>query len=420
MKFETPKNPGYCATVVSLKNIIPLATCDNVVGTTIFGFQAITGKDRQAGEIGIVFPAETQLSDAYCKANNLYRHAESNKDTTQKGYIEDNRRVRAIKFRGHRSDCLFMPLESLAYLGFKPKDFKEGDEFDCIGADEICCKYIVKTNDPRGNHQPQPKKFTRVDTKFIPEHFYTDNYFKNCANIPQEVNIIVTQKLHGTSVRIANTIVKRKKTIRDHVFGFLGAKIQEFEFDYVFGSRKVIKDIYNPDHQHYYSEDIWSTEGKKLKGLLPKNFVVYGELIGYTSTGAPIQVDYTYKIPLNECQLYIYRITFVNEEGLATDLSWDQIKEFCTQRGLKYVPEIFRGKHKDFDVTKFLDIRYKDEYPGCLECEEGTVDEGVCVREDRLTPYILKAKSAKFLEHETALNDKGKEDIENQEVNDAG
>jgi len=114
MKVNKPLNPNYCATVVAIKNKLDLAGCDNVVGTTMFGYQAIISKHIEIGTLGIVFPAETQLSEAYCAENNMYRHAENNRDKTAKGYIEDSRRVRAIKFRGHVSNALFMPLNSLS------------------------------------------------------------------------------------------------------------------------------------------------------------------------------------------------------------------------------------------------------------------------------------------------------------------
>ena len=66
----------------------------------------------KVGDLVLVFTAETQLSDEYTKANNLYRDTTLNADPEKKGYIEANRRVRAIKFRGHRSDALVMPVET--------------------------------------------------------------------------------------------------------------------------------------------------------------------------------------------------------------------------------------------------------------------------------------------------------------------
>lgn len=60
MKIDKPQNSNYCAIVVELKNIIPFASCENVVGTSIFGMTAVIGKEHKVGDIGIVFPAETQ------------------------------------------------------------------------------------------------------------------------------------------------------------------------------------------------------------------------------------------------------------------------------------------------------------------------------------------------------------------------
>lgn len=415
MKLQTPKNPGYAATVVKIKNIIPLENCDNVVASTIFGFQVIIGKNTQIGAMGVIFPAETQLSEEYCSENNLYRHQEKNKKNDAKGYIEDNRRIRAIKFRGHRSDALFMPLDSLQCFGVNPSNFKEGDEFDELNGKEVCKKFVLRVPCSKNNRQPKAKIFSRVDTKFIPEHFYTDNYFKNDRNISPEAEIIVTQKIHGTSIRIANTIVKRKKTLRDHVVRLFGVKTLEHEFDMVFGSRKVIKDVNNPNQNHYYSEDIWSKEGKKFEGLVPENYILYAEIVGYTEAGVPIQSGYTYNYPVGTCGVYIYRVAFVNNSGLVVDLTWEQVKEFCHERGLKYVPELWKGKHKDFVASEYLDKRLKDIFPSALPLDPKTVDEGICIRVDRLTPYILKAKSPIFYEHETKLLDKNIQDLESQE-----
>jgi hypothetical protein len=72
MKLTKPENSNYCATVVEIKNIIPLDNCDNVVQTSIFGLQAIVGKEVKVGDIGVFFPVETQLSEQFCAHNNLY------------------------------------------------------------------------------------------------------------------------------------------------------------------------------------------------------------------------------------------------------------------------------------------------------------------------------------------------------------
>lgn len=418
MKLETPKNPNYCATVFKIKAINKLEGCDNVVGTPILGFQAIVSNNTKVGDIGIAFTVETQLSEEFCKQNNLYRHTELNSDPESRGYLEDNRRIRAVKFRGHRSDCLFMSLDSLSFTGVDLSDLKEGDEFDVLNDIEICRKFTI-AHRVNTNQQPQEKKFSRVEEKFMPQHLDSDNYFKLVDTISPDSTVIVTQKLHGTSIRIGHTIVKRKLNLRDRFAKLIGAAVQETEYDYIFGSRKVIKDPNNPDQQHYYAVDIWTQEGKKLEGLLPHNFIVYGELIGWTPENAALQKDYTYTIDPGMCKLYVYRVAFVNAQGRLIDLSWHHLKQFCEEVGLSYVPELFIGKLKDINIQDYMDKRFKDMgYDNALPLgDNDLVDEGVCIRIDMMIPQILKAKAPQFLQHETKLLDKGEEDLESQETN---
>lgn len=415
MKFQPPENENYAAVVTSIKSLTELEGCDNVVGTPLFGFQGVVSKDTVVGSLGLFFPAETQLSEEYASKNNLYRHSDLNEDENAKGYIEDNRRVKAMKFRGHRSDCLFMPLESLSYI--KKLDIsklKEGDTFDRIGDHEICKKYVIQRTRREQRLEKNKEKFIRVDKKFLPEHYDSDNYFRNADTIPPEREVIVTQKLHGTSIRVGNTIVRRRLNLFEQVAKRLGVQVKESEFDYVFGSRKVIKDVNNPNQNHFYSVDIWSEEGKKLEGILPQGFILYGELIGWTPEGAPIQKNYTYQVPHGTADLYIYRVAVVNADGFVLDLAWDQVTEFCRDRGLRTVPLLWRGKYGDLEVQSFIDKRFQDEgYAGVVPLDkESPVDEGICIRVDGIAPYILKAKGPEFYAHETKMLDEEALDVE--------
>lgn len=428
MKIEKPVNSNYAASVISLPATrFDLVGLDNLKGVSIFGFHVIVSKDSPS-ELGVFFPAESQLSDEYCYENNLYRHTDKNKVPNEKGYIEDNRRIRAIKFKGNTSNGFFMPLSSLEFTGIDLSILKEGDEFDTLNGHEICRKYVVQGN-PMKQQQIADRGFVRADKKFMPEHIDTENFFKNYDKIDPNTEVIVTQKIHGTSIRIANTMVNHKKSVVETVAAWFGAKIAKTEYDYLYGSRKVIKDANNPNQNHYYEMDLWSLEGHKLDGLLPENYLVYAELVGWTPDGKPIQKNYTYGIPQGQCELYIYRIAIINGQGLTTDLSWDQIKEFCFKNGLKHVPELLRCPmqfltESDFLTIKdLLDVRYFDDKDRqfrnalWLGDNKDIVDEGVCIRADGLTPKILKAKSPKFLEHETAILDSGEEDLESSQSN---
>lgn len=426
MKLDKPVNPNYCATVVHLPATrFDLVGLDNIVGASIFGFQVIVSRDAPS-ELGVFFPAEAQLSDEFCYENNLYREdsrtGNLNKDRTQKGYLEKNRRVRAIKFKNNLSSGLFMPLKSLQYTGVDISILKEGDEFDVLNGHEICRKYTVPTKSVKAQEKVD-RGFVRADKKFMPEHIDTENFFKNADKISPDTMVYVTQKIHGTSVRIGHTMVNHKPTFVERIASLFGAKIIKTEYAYLYGSRKVIKDANNPNQQHYYDTDIWTTEGHKLDGILPENYLVYGELVGYTAEGKEIQKNYTYAMPQGTCELYIYRICIINEKGLMTDLSWNQVKEFCQKNNLKHVPEFANVRmseltQNDFAMVKsFLDIRFFEAgYRNALWLGDKDVfDEGICVRADGLQPKILKAKSPKFLEHETKILDTGEEDLESSQ-----
>ena len=417
MKIETPANSNYAAVCVRLPNLKILEGSDFLVGAPLFGFQAVISKDHTAGELGIVFPAECQLSEEFTATNSLYRHADLNADKDVKGYLEDNRRVRAIKLRGHRSDCLWLPLDCLAYTGVDIGELNEGATFDTINGHAICCKYVVKTKTPR-NMPKQEKKFVRVDPRLFPEHFDSENYWRNSHLIPQDAHVYVTQKIHGTSWRGTRTNVLRKLSFRDRVARKFGVTVLEHEWDAVAGSRKVIKDPNNPDQQHYYESDIWTQYLARVEHLIPEGFVVYGEIVGYTPEGAEIQTNYTYGQAPGTCELYVYRIAVVNVRGVVVDLSWPQVREWCSNNDLRHVPDLWGGPHSEFIPEQWIDRRFADDgLPGTLPLgtNKKLVDEGVCIRADGLTPVILKAKSPIFLGHETALLDKDVVDIESDQ-----
>lgn len=431
MKLEAPENPNYTATIVRVRNTVPLEGLDNLVAVPIFGYQALVSKVdvSELGGLSVLFTAESQLSLEYASYNNLHRHGDLNRDESAKGYLEDNRRVKAIKLRGHQSNALLMPLESLAFTGAPLDELQEGDTFDQLNGHPIVKKYLLR--EPGTNRKVDKnavKKFRRVDEKFLPEHYDTENYWRNAHAIPADAPVVVTQKLHGTSIRIGHTIVKRKLTWLERLAQRLGVKVATTEYDHVYGSRKVIKDPNNPDQNHFYGQDLWTDFGRTLDDLIPQNFIVYGELIGWTPDGSPLQKNYTYDVPQGQAELYIYRVAVVTEGGLLVDLHWDQVKHFAADRGLKTVPELWRGRHEEFIAEEWIDLRFYQDLSGYHSepdipvplSSQKTVDEGVAIRTDvGRAPYILKAKSPIFLNHESKMLDEGAEDLEAEAVAEA-
>jgi hypothetical protein len=445
MKYDTIKNPNYVATIIRVPALEDLEGLDNLRALKVFGMQALVGRDVQVGDVGVLFSTEVQLSEDFAKNNNLHRHSNLNVDPTKTGYLEDNRRVKAIKLRGHRSDSLFMGLEAFEYLGIKPSDFTVGDTFDSINGHEILRKYVVK--EPSVNKGPVAK-IRRVDLKVFPLHVDSENYWRNEHKIPQNAPIVVTQKLHGTSVRYGTVPVLREKPWYERLINKLGIPTQDHEYKFVVGSRMVVKSIdYDAESagkEHFYAEDLWSRWAKdhKLDELIPDGYLVYGELVGWTPDGAPIQKGYTYDVPepvkvapgvvSNYAELYVYRVATVTPSGVVTDLSWPAVKAFVHGIGLKTVPELFTRLHKDFDADALMDKNYYaqlgwatlvyGENPHLYDVpvplsDAKTVDEGVCVRYDGPNGiYILKAKSPIFLGHESRMLDEGGADLEAEEV----
>ena len=430
MKFDTPKNANYAATVVSVHTIVDLAGLDLLVGVPVLGHQALTTKGIEPGDLRVAFTAETQLSEDFCHENNLYRHADKNRDESETGYLEDNRRVRAIKLRGHVSNALLMPVESLAYTGIDTSQLREGDTFDTLNGQEVCRKYEVQRKQGTPRTSKVEKAFKRVDEKLFPEHLETDQYWRNKHLLRPDREVVVTQKLHGTSWRGGNVPVRRKKRWHEKLLNKV-IKTPDYEYDTVFGSRKVIKDPNNPHQNHFYENDIWTEYGEKVADLIPEGYIVYGELVGWTPDGKPLQKNYTYHFAPGECGLYVYRVAHINANGILCDLSWDAVRDFCRHRGLNWVPELFRfsgtaheswdARDLDCQVEGILDQRYADisagsRYPAVDEplplSDKKSVDEGVCLRQEGVVPTILKAKSPKFLEHETKLLDTDEVDME--------
>jgi len=184
--LNKPKNDNYAAVVVEIKTLVPLAGCDFVQAAIIMGNQVIVDRSTKEGDIGLYFPLETQLTESFLKANNLYRKPELNADNTKKGYFEENGRIRCVKFRGHKSEGLFMPIGCLAYIfpdTFNPSktglwypkevNINIGDTFDELNGIEICRKYVIKKSKTPGlpGSGKGNKRAKKYESKLIENQF---------------------------------------------------------------------------------------------------------------------------------------------------------------------------------------------------------------------------------------------------------
>lgn len=432
--YEDSKN--YTAQVIKLPVVQAIKGLDNLVSVNVQGNSCLIGKDSDLDDYYLFFPAECQLSHDFLHVNNLYRHSELNKDKTETGFFDDNRRVKAIKFKGIISSGFVCPLQFLGKDNYM--DLKVGNEFNEIDGISICQKYIRPKERIKGMSNPRVKTIDNiVDSRMAPEHFSTEHLLKNTHKLNLDDYIAVTYKLHGTSARYFNTLVKRPLSLIDKIAKFFSVKIQETHYDYICASRKVVKSCgfeELPDKNHYYNDgDIWSKVGKEyFEGKLIQGECVYAEIIGRTyptkvgegfgeidCLGSEIQSGYTYG--LKEPKVYIYRISNINSQGIEIDLHYQQMKERSIQLGIDYCPELFYGtlgvflqRYRSIDrtVNQSLEETLNNLfYNKLLEqssiLDSSVVEEGFCIRIDKYPkPEIFKIKSKKFLLHEGALLDK--------------
>lgn len=436
-------NENYNATVVEIKTLVPLENCNNVQSAIIMGNQVIVSKDVQIGDIGLFFPVETALSEQYLSANNLYRNKELNDDKTKAGYFEENRRIRCVKFRGNKSEGLFMPMESLYFIYDKNGEYpKSGDSFNEINDVLICEKYIPKGTKTSGTPGSKTdKKTSKLKDLLIPNQFRfheeTSQLYKNLHKIHPDDLIQISYKLHGSSSIVSNVLVKKDLKWYEKLLIKLGVNIPTEEYTFIYSSGKPKSNLpkgivgsWKNNNGDYYSNDIWKEAYEKLKEFIPKGMSVYSELVGFTENGAAIQKGYDYGQQPNTFGIYIYRITYTNPEGKVFEFSAKQVKDWCKKNGLNSVPELYYGYAYDLIGEDELDLYYKDmsfeesflskvkkEYTEkpCYMSKSKLPEEGCVVRIEGQELEVFKCKSVAFLELETKQLDKGEIDIETEQ-----
>jgi hypothetical protein len=420
------------AYICRLKGIAPIEGADRIVQATMFGETIITSIDNKEGTLGLLFDCDTQLSHEFASNNNLYRHSELNVNKEEKGYLEDNRKIRPIKLKGVKCSAMFIPADSLEFTGIKElyNYLTEGEEIDSYNGIPICNKYInPATTNSMGGQKAVKKNLVPT----FKEHIDTDQLAKNLHLIKEGNFITVTEKLHGTSGRCGylpvekdDTSLLNKLITKLKIFGDL-TKIKK-EYQFVIGSRRVVKSVGEEivTSDGYCDTDIWSLSAREhFEGKLYKGETVYYEIVGYLPEGSPIMnsssneklkpfmnsdeyktfikrygnvTEFNYGLQKGQYDVYVYRITMTNEDGESVDYSWDQVKKRCERLGVKYTPEY---------VQKIVtsDMRMEDIVYGLSEMRDTPsqvfpehIKEGICVRIDNgsMTPIILKDKTYNF------------------------
>lgn len=369
---------AYVAYVTTLKNLRKHPNADRLQLAECFGNTVCVSMEYVADQVGVYFPTDGQLSVEFAEKNNLLRKKDENGNNIG-GYMDpDKRNVTTIRLRGEKSDGLFLPLSCLDYCypdieGGAASMLNVGDTIDVVNGHDICTKYIPKRNTRTRSNTPEGNRTRKKKVPVAPlfmEHADTEQLAYNLSAFKPGDVIEITLKMHGTSQRTANLprFDGYKRTLMDRIFRREG--VAQYNWGSVSGTRRVVLADY--DGGYYGSNEFREQHSKFFDGKLRKGETVYYEVVGFTTSGAPIMGDadnkklndkdfvkqygktttFSYgcspavdvgEDALPQSDIYVYRMTMTNEDGDVVEYTPDFMRYRCEQMGVKTVMVFAKG-----------------------------------------------------------------------------
>ena len=384
----------YKVYVTELKNVRPHPNADRLVLADCFGNTVCVNKESKEGDIGVYFPEGGQVSLEFAEANNLLRKKDDAGNNIG-GYMDEKRRVTAIRLRGEKSDGLYLPLTCLESFG-DISILSIGDSVEVFNGHEIATKYVVKTAVKYSGGGNYTRKIKVEVSPLFAEHADTEQLAYNLSAFKPNDEIEITLKMHGTSQRTGYLPVFKgyKRSFWDKFLHREGKPI--YDWGYVSGTRRTVLEDY--EGGYYGSNAFRETHSKKFEGKLWKGETVYYEVVGFTDTGTPIMgscgndklgkdfvkqygketvfsygccpdggkeadihdencgAPYVVKGPQSD--IYVYRMTMTNEDGNIIEYDPNFMRYRCEQMGIKTVP-----KYTRFTLDE-EEIAYDNRTPG--------------------------------------------------------
>lgn len=466
----------YCCTVVRIGELSPIEGKDKIVSTIVNGFSMVVRKDQvHEGDILIYAMNETQLSEKFLAANNLFDIDNYDKNSnavevgklifdekrdeakSKVGFFNKYGRVKLIRLGGVPSYGYLFTINELAkiypdVLNVNLEELIDTD-FDTVCGELFVKVYVptVKEGTARGNKQEKRnRKLLRFD-RLIPGKFafhYDTSQLNRCINqISPTDKLTISNKLHGTSAIFGNILTKKPKWggLYGKIFLYLPKFLQFYteEYDLVYSSRTVIKNKYinNKANGGYYGTDIWGEYAQRLDGKIPQGMLIYGEIIGYkTNENSMIQKGYDYGCPVGTNKLMIYRISTERLDGTKYEWNVQEVYDW-TINFIKQNPDLEKYIHPidilyhgtlmdlypEIDVQNHwhenvLQAMKKDKKHFGMElneplCKNKVPREGIVVRIDNdPVNEAFKLKTDKFFGRESELISSGEVDDEMEEA----
>lgn len=409
----------YCGYVTTIRKIRKHPNADRLQIATVFDNDVVVDLNFSEGQQVVYFPSDGQLSEVFARANDLVRRKDENGNDAG-GYLDpEKRNIRAIRLRGEKSDGLILPIDSLANFT-DVSTLWDGQQITILNGVEICRKYIPMSNAPRGyHHSGAQKKNGRGGEKFpfFAQHIDTEQLAYNQSAFKPQDTIYLTQKLHGTSFRVANSleITTKKRHPLLKMLGFRDIEMRNWRM--VSGTRRVVLDSFDGG---FYGDNAFRKPVQDFfEGKLPKGMEVFGEIVGWANETTPImprcnnakvndkefskrygkETIFTYGCEPGESHFYVYRITMTNEDGDVVELPTEAVMRMCETWGCDYVPLL-----EKFMFTTWEDLNERcEKYLDVPEplANGSHVTEGVVVRIDnrsKFTAYKTKSYAFKVLE----------------------
>ncbi len=452
---------AYVAYVTTLKNLRKHPNADRLQLAECFGNTVCVSMEYVADQVGVYFPTDGQLSVEFAEKNNLLRKKDENGNNIG-GYMDpDKRNVTTIRLRGEKSDGLFLPLSCLDYCypdieGGAASMLNVGDTIDVVNGHDICTKYIPKRNTRTRSNTPEGNRTRKKKVPVAPlfmEHADTEQLAYNLSAFKPGDLIEITLKMHGTSQRTANLprFDGYKRTLMDRILRREG--VAQYNWGSVSGTRRVV--LADFDGGYYGSNEFREQHSKFFDGKLRKGETVYYEVVGFTTSGAPIMSDadnkklndkefvkqygktttfsygcsptgkktmygrddqgnFEIETTVPQSDIYVYRMTMTNEDGDVVEYTPDFMRYRCEQMGVKTVPVFARfiipefyqlpddvGSLQAVDAGEYVRKIAEDFYDGPDPIGKTHVREGVVVRiinRPKFCAYKHKNFSFKVLE----------------------
>jgi len=415
---------NHKAIIAKVDRIVPIPGADRIQVAYVLGESVVVSKDVDVGFLGVFFPVDLQLSEDYCRNNNLFRDSEKNLDTSKKGFFENSRRVRCQPFLKVKSQGYFADLSTLDYLyngipGTTSMSLKLGDQLDEIDGVRFCEKYVSEKAKRKGSNSVKQSKANAYP--LFDKHVDSAQFKHVAGTIEAGSLIYFHNKRHGTSFRVGK--LKRKVDLpkwKTFVNNFVQLFPTETDYQMVVGSRNVVIECQEKEGWHG-KESFRFDVAKEIYPFLEDGMIVYGEIVGFVN-GSPIMPNgdikslkdkqftekygstnvFHYGCKEHEYKFHIYRITRQTINGLNIDMSQKELEEWCKSHGLEATFEVHPPIFYDGDEDSLRELVDRlTERPEHLSEDwqfKGMIGEGVILRVESggYTPKFYKSKSYAF------------------------